>query len=65
MTLLIHLGYLTWHREDGRARIPNEEVRTEFRKILKNFRQGKGLRMWCTCRNQNHCSRAGRRTEME
>ena len=35
MTLLIHLGYLTWHREDGRARIPNEEVRTEFRKILE------------------------------
>ena len=41
LTLLIHLGYLTWHREeghsgeDGMAHIPNEEVRTEFRKILK------------------------------
>ncbi|MDE7353613.1 MAG: ATP-binding protein [Acetatifactor sp.] len=35
LTLLIHLGYLTWHREDGTARIPNEEVRCEFRKILK------------------------------
>ncbi len=41
LTLLIHLGYLTWHMEeghsggDGTAHIPNEEVRTEFRKILK------------------------------
>lgn len=35
LTLLIHLGYLTWHRESGTAHIPNEEVRTEFRKILK------------------------------
>ena len=35
LTLLIHLGYLTWHEEDGTARIPNEEVRAEFRKILK------------------------------
>ena len=35
LTLLIHLGYLTWHEEEGTARIPNEEVRIEFRKILK------------------------------
>lgn len=35
LTLLIHLGYLTWHRESGMAHIPNEEVRTEFQKILK------------------------------
>jgi len=35
LTLLLHLGYLTWHGEDETARIPNEEVRTEFRKILK------------------------------
>ena len=35
LTLLIHLGYLTWHEEDGTAHIPNEEVRAEFRKILK------------------------------
>lgn len=36
LTLLIHLGYLTWNQEEGTARIPNEEVRTEFRKILKS-----------------------------
>lgn len=35
LTLLIHLGYLAW-QEDGTAHIPNEEVRIEFRKILKS-----------------------------
>lgn len=35
LTLLIHLGYLTWHEEDGTTRIPNEEVRIEFGKILE------------------------------
>lgn len=47
LTLLIHLGYLTWHteeghstekgyfRKDGTAHIPNEEVRGEFEKILE------------------------------
>ena len=37
LTLLIHLGYLAWQEEEGTARIPNEEVRTEFRKILKGW----------------------------
>lgn len=35
LTLLIHLGYLAWHEEAGTAHIPNEEVKSEFRKILK------------------------------
>ncbi len=35
LTLLIHLGYLTWQREDGAAHIPNEEVRMEFEEILE------------------------------
>ncbi len=35
LTLLIHLGYLTWHEEEETARIPNEEVRIEFEKILE------------------------------
>ena len=35
LTLLIHLGYLTWNEEDGTAHIPNEEVRIEFEKILE------------------------------
>lgn len=35
LTLLIHLGYLAWREEDRTAYIPNEEVRIEFRRILK------------------------------
>lgn len=35
LTLLIHLGYLTWDRKEKTARIPNEEIKAEFRKILK------------------------------
>ena len=35
LTLLIHLGYLTWNEEEGEAHIPNEEVRLEFEKILE------------------------------
>ncbi|MDE7353856.1 MAG: ATP-binding protein [Acetatifactor sp.] len=43
LTLLIHLGYLTWRDEEKTARIPNEEVRAEFRKILKG---GNVSRRW-------------------
>ena len=35
LTLLIHLGYLTWNGEDGTAHIPNEEVQIEFEEILE------------------------------
>lgn len=38
LTLLIHLGYLTYREDDqgtGTARIPNEEIRMEFHKILR------------------------------
>lgn len=37
LTLLIHLGYLTYEEEDatGSVGIPNEEVRIEFDKILR------------------------------
>lgn len=35
LTLLIHLGYLTWDRMQRTARIPNEEIKAEFRNILK------------------------------
>lgn len=35
LTLLIHLGYLTWDRTEKTARIPNEEIRDEFRRILE------------------------------
>ena len=34
LTLLIHLGYLTYHEEEKTAQIPNEEVRIEFKQFL-------------------------------
>ena len=35
LTLLIHLGYLTYSEDEKTVRIPNEEVRIEFRQILE------------------------------
>lgn len=34
LTLLVHLGYLTYHEEDCTVQIPNEEVRLEFNQFL-------------------------------
>ncbi len=34
LTLLIHLGYLTYHEPEKVVQIPNEEVRIEFRQFL-------------------------------
>ena len=34
LTLLIHLGYLTYHEKEKTVQIPNEEVRIEFRQFL-------------------------------
>ena len=39
-TLLVHLGYLTYNEEENSVRIPNEEVRTEFRQILTDNEAG-------------------------
>ncbi len=41
LTLLIHLGYLTYHEEAGTVRIPNNEVRQEFKKLLSSQNEGK------------------------
>ena len=35
LTLLVHLGYLSYDKNTKRVRIPNEEIRTEFNKLLK------------------------------
>lgn len=35
LTLLIHLGYLAYDEDTGLARVPNEELREEFRRLLK------------------------------
>lgn len=39
LTLMIHLGYLTYDEENELAFIPNEEVRSEFIKLLENGEQ--------------------------
>ncbi len=41
ITLLIHLGYLAYDKNEKTVRIPNEEVRLEFRDILKNPKRTK------------------------
>ena len=35
LTLMIHLGYLVYDDESSRVRIPNEELRLEFKRLLK------------------------------
>ena len=49
LTLLIHLGYLTWNEEEGTVRIPNEEIRTEFEKIVKNRDVNQGWMKLLSC----------------
>lgn len=41
LTLLIHLGYLAWNEKENTVRIPNEEVRMEFEKIIGNLGMSK------------------------
>ena len=41
LTLLIHLGYLAYDKTEKRVRIPNEEVRMEFDKLLKKEKHTK------------------------
>ena len=35
LTLLIHLGYLAYDAEKGSVRIPNEEIKQEFRRAIR------------------------------
>ena len=41
LTLLIHLGYLTYNTENGTVRIPNNEVREEFQQLISSKNEGK------------------------
>ena len=40
LTLLVHLGYLTWDSSDETVHIPNQEVREEFLNFLKEDHVG-------------------------
>ena len=42
LTLLIHLGYLTFHETERIVQIPNEEVRIEFKQFLTQRRVNSG-----------------------
>lgn len=44
LTLLVHLGYLTYDPARKTAHIPNEEVRDEFRRFLRNDQVGEHWR---------------------
>lgn len=47
LTLMIHLGYLTWQEEEdsGFARIPNEEIRMEFNGMLRKGKHPELIRL--------------------
>jgi len=44
LTLLIHLGYLVYHEEEQKAYIPNEEVRREFAKSIREVKRDETIR---------------------
>ena len=43
LTLLIHLGYLAYDQERETARIPNEEIRREFQKSVKEVDRAEAI----------------------
>ena len=44
LTLLIHLGYLAYREETGTARIPNEEIRLEFARTVREVKRDETIR---------------------
>lgn len=44
LTLLIHLGYLVYHEEEQKVYIPNEEVRREFAKSIREVKRDETIR---------------------
>lgn len=44
LTLLIHLGYLSYNEETGKAHIPNEEIRLEFAKAVREVKRDDTVR---------------------
>ena len=44
LTLLIHLGYLAYNEETERVHIPNEEIKKEFAKAVRNVNRDETLR---------------------
>ena len=44
LTLLIHLGYLAYDNETGTAHIPNEEIRLEFARSVREVKRDETIR---------------------
>ncbi len=44
LTLLVHLGYLSYEEETGTVRIPNEEIRLEFARAVREDRRMETMR---------------------
>lgn len=44
LTLLIHLGYLAYDEETGKVYIPNEEIRQEFARAIRQVRRDDTIR---------------------
>lgn len=44
LTLLIHLGYLAYNSENETVHIPNEEIRREFSRAIRNVENGETVR---------------------
>lgn len=44
LTLLIHLGYLAYEEATGEVHIPNEEIRMEFAKIVREVKRDDTIR---------------------
>lgn len=44
LTLLIHLGYLAYEESTERVRIPNEEIRMEFAKLVREVKRDDTIR---------------------
>ena len=55
LTLLIHLGYLSYDLEKSEASIPNEEIRREF---IRSIRHGKREELAALVRNSDSLLRA-------
>ncbi len=50
LTLLIHLGYLAYDGEEETVRIPNEEIRIEFSKAIREVKSSESVMRLCESR---------------
>ena len=44
LTLMIHLGYLAYNSESKTVHIPNEEIRLEFQKAIREVNHGETIK---------------------